>query len=122
MKTKTHILAGVAIAGLVDAMVPITMARGAESLSSPAEQATTAKLNSDTATRNAAADEQFELKVKQYEEQKKNNDVLQQQYEDAMKNYASRETQYQEQKTQNDALQQQYEAQLKAYQSALGSR
>jgi hypothetical protein len=121
MKARTPALANVVITALISAIGPITLARGAESVSSPTEQAATAKLNSDIATRNVTADQQFELHERQYEKQKMENDALQQQYQDAMKNYALRETQYQEEKRQNDALEQQYEVQLKAYQALQGS-
>ena len=87
MKTKTWILSGAAIAALIGATTLTSVPSSASTPSSPAERAATAELNRNITLSNAAADEHTRLLEAQYQEQKRQNDIAQQQYQAQLQSY-----------------------------------
>jgi capsule polysaccharide export protein KpsE/RkpR len=87
MKTKIWILGGAAIAALIGATILTSVPSSASTPSSPAEQAATAELNRTITANNATADEHYRLLEAQYQEQKRQNDIAQQQYQARLQSY-----------------------------------
>src|SRR5690348_13707610 len=80
----------------------------AETPASPAALAETARLNRDISAANAAADTHYEALMKQYREQKGQNDQQQKRYQEELKH--------------NSLLQQQYQQKLHDYQRKWSSK
>ena len=87
MKTKPWILGSAGLAALIGAMTLTSVTSSASTPSSPAERAATAELNRNITLNNAAADEQYRLLEAQYQEQKRQNELAQQQYLAQLQSY-----------------------------------
>ncbi len=87
MKTRTWILSGAAIAALVGATMFSSVESRASTPSSPSERAATAELNRNITISNTAADERYKAMEAQYQEQKRLNDIAQQQYQAQLQIY-----------------------------------
>jgi hypothetical protein len=81
MKTRTCIRMGAAMAALIVATTLTAMPSSASTPSSPAERAATAELNRNITLTNTAAQDEYRLRLAQYQAQLKQNEAQQQQYQ-----------------------------------------
>jgi hypothetical protein len=111
MNTETRTIAS----ALIGVAACILLAAGpswAESSSSAAEIAETARLNREISDANAAKDARYAIVQKEYLQKKQLSDKTQEEYRTKVKENELEQTQYRRQKQHNDLLWQQYRDRL----------